>query len=290
MPTSAVLPYRGRFAPSPTGLLHQGSLFCAMATWLDARAHDGTWLVRIEDIDPFRDIPGAGDAILRTLSDFGLTSDEPVVRQSERLELYAAALKTLEDRHRAYGCACTSHEIKAEDARLGLPAGVYPGTCRGGTHGRPVRSHRFLTEDRVITFTDRRLGQQEQNVEKDVGDFVLKRADGCWAYQLAVVVDDAAQGITDVVRGEDLLTSTARQIELQEALGYPTPRYLHIGLILGEDGEKLSKQRKAPEITSDDPLGLLEKLWPYFGFSPLGADTLDAFWKEAVRCWKARCA
>lgn len=290
MTPTAVFPYRGRFAPSPTGLLHRGSLFCAMATWLDARAHNGTWLIRIEDIDPYRDIPGAGNTIVKTLARFGLTSDEPVVRQSERLDLYAAALEKLEAMHRAYGCACTAHDIKASDARLGLPPGVYPGTCRLGTHGRPIRSHRFLTEDRIITFTDRRLGLQQQNVEKAVGDFVLKRADGCWAYQLAVVVDDAAQGITDVVRGEDLLTSTARQIELQEALGLPTPRYLHIGLILGEDGEKLSKQRKAPEITDEAPLALLEELWPHFGFPKIGADNLNAFWKAALSYWKDRWA
>lgn len=281
--------YRGRFAPSPTGPLHLGSLFCAMATYLDARAHDGVWLVRIEDIDPFRDVPGADAAILHTLAAYGLASDEPVVRQSERGELYEAALGTLLAQGRAFGCACTAHEIKVEDERLGLPRGIYPGTCRHGTGGRTVRSFRFLTDSRVISFNDRRCGPQSQNVEQVVGDFVLKRADGCWAYQLAVVVDDAAQGVTDVVRGEDLLTSTARQIALQRALGCATPRYLHIGLILGGDGEKLSKQRQAPAVPEEAPLGVLESLWPKFGFPALGADSLSHFWTTAVRLWRERC-
>ncbi len=283
-------PYRGRFAPSPTGPLHRGSLFCAMATWLDARAHDGAWLVRIEDIDPYRDVPGAGDDILRTLAAFGLTSDEPVVRQSERSALYEAAVEQLYAEGRAFGCACTAHDIKLADERLGLPPGVYPGTCRQGTGGRPVRSLRFLTEDRVVSFTDRRLGLQTQNVAHEVGDFVIRRADGCWAYQLAVVVDDADQGVTDVVRGEDLLSSTARQIELQQALGLSAVQYLHIGLILGNDGEKLSKQRKAPAVTTEAPLSTLESLFPAFGFKKIGADTLSAFWREATALWREKHA
>ncbi len=283
-------PYRGRFAPSPTGPLHRGSLFCAMATWLDARAHDGAWLVRIEDIDPYRDVPGAGDDILRTLAAFGLTSDEPVVRQSERSALYEAAVEKLYAEGRAFGCACTAHDIKLADERLGLPPGVYPGTCRRGTGGRPVRSLRFLTEDRVVSFTDRRLGLQTQNVAREVGDFVIRRADGCWAYQLAVVVDDADQGVTDVVRGEDLLSSTARQIELQQALGLSAVQYLHIGLILGNDGEKLSKQRKAPAVTTEAPLSTLESLFPAFGFKKIGADTLSAFWREATALWREKYA
>lgn len=283
-------PYRGRFAPSPTGPLHLGSLFCAMATWLDARAHDGAWLVRIEDIDPYRDVPGAGDDILRTLAAFGLTSDEPVVRQSERSALYEAAVEKLYAEGRAFGCACTAHDIKLADERLSLPSGVYPGTCRRGTGGRPVRSLRFLTEDRVVSFMDRRLGLQTQNVAREVGDFVIRRADGCWAYQLAVVVDDADQGVTDVVRGEDLLSSTARQIELQQALGLSAVQYLHIGLILGNDGEKLSKQRKAPAVTTEAPLSTLESLFSAFGFKKIGADTLSAFWREATALWREKYA
>lgn len=287
---TSVHSYRGRFAPSPTGSLHAGSLFCAMATHLDARSHDGTWLVRIEDIDPYRDVKGADQLIIETLAAFGMTSDEPVIRQSERSALYEAAIAKLREKHLAYSCACTNQEIKAADAKLGLPIGVYPGTCRHGTHGRVTRSTRFLTEDRVITFTDRRLGAQAQNVEKEVGDFVLHRADGCWAYQLAVVTDDAAQGITDVVRGEDLLTSTARQIALQRALGVSTPRYLHIKLLCDETGEKLSKQRKSAPVTTEAPLSTLESLWQHFGLGAVGADSLAAFWRTATQIWKENIA
>ena len=220
-----------------------------MATWLDARAHDGTWLIRIEDIDPFRDIPGAGDAILRTLADFGLTSDEPVVRQSERLELYEAALKTLEDRHRAYGCACTSHEIKTEDVRLGLPAGVYPGTCRSLTPAEVAEkrkakapAYRLKVPDEVVSFTDGCMGPHSENLLRDCGDFYLRRADGVFAYQLAVVVDDARMGVTEVVRGADLLSSTARQLYLYRLLGLKAPRFAHCPLLLAPDGRRLSKR------------------------------------------------
>lgn len=278
--------YRGRFAPSPTGPLHLGSLFCAAATWLDARSHGGVWLVRIEDIDPPRDMPGADRLILDTLAAFGLASDEPVVWQSKRCDLYEAALARLYALHRAYGCACTNSDIAHACGLLHLPKGVYPGTCRRGTLGKPVRSVRFLTEDREVAFIDRLCGPVKQNVEKEVGDFIIRRADHLWAYQLCVVVDDADQGITDVVRGSDLLASTARQIELQQALGYRTPRYLHTPLILGPDGEKLSKQRKAPAVTAEAPLATLTALWPHFGLPAFKADTLTGFWKTAVEIWR----
>ncbi len=278
--------YRGRFAPSPTGPLHLGSLFCAAATLLDARSHGGVWLVRIEDIDPPRDMPGADRLILDTLAAFGMASDEPVVWQSKRCDLYEAALARLYALHRAYGCACTNSDIAHACGLLHLPKGVYPGTCRRGTLGKPVRSVRFLTEDREVAFTDRLCGPVKQNVEKEVGDFIIRRADHLWAYQLCVVVDDADQGITDVVRGSDLLASTARQIELQQALGYRTPRYLHTPLILGPDGEKLSKQRKAPAVTAKAPLATLTALWPHFGLPAFKADTLTGFWKTAVEIWR----
>ena len=193
--------YRGRFAPSPTGALHAGSLVAAMASFLDARAHDGVWLVRIEDIDPPRDIPGAGEHIIRTLARLGLASDEPVLWQHDRHEAYQAALDRLIAQGRVYGCACSRKEVALRAAELGLPAGVYPGTCRLGTHGRPVRAMRFLTTSGTTTFTDRLCGDFTQDVEHEVGDFVLKRADGLWAYQLAAIVDDIHQGVTDVVRG-----------------------------------------------------------------------------------------
>lgn len=215
-----------------------------------------------------------------------MASDEPVVWQSKRCDLYEAALARLYALHRAYGCACTNTDIAHACGLLHLPKGVYPGTCRRGTHGKPVRSVRFLTEDREVAFTDRLCGPVKQNVEKEVGDFIIRRADHLWAYQLCVVVDDADQGITDVVRGSDLLASTARQIELQQALGYRTPRYLHTPLILGPDGEKLSKQRKAPAVTAEAPLATLTALWPHFGLPAFKADTLTGFWKTAVEIWR----
>jgi len=228
--------YRGRFAPSPTGDLHFGSLVAAAASYLDARRAGGQWLVRIEDLDPPRTVPGAADRILRTLEAYGFVWDGPVLYQSQRHEAYAAALAQLGDQ--VYPCGCTRRELGAGD--------FYAGTCRHGLRpGRPPRSRRLRVPDREIHWHDRRLGDQVENLAHTTGDFALKRADGFWAYQLAVVVDDAAQLITDVVRGADLLTSTARQIYLQEVLGLPRPRYLHIPVVLDDNGKKLSKQTKA---------------------------------------------
>lgn len=283
-------PYVGRFAPSPTGPLHFGSLVCAMATFLDARAHAGTWLVRIEDIDPPRDIPGIDRHILKTLSNFGMQSDAPVVWQSDRHALYEAALEKLQKSGSVYGCACTRSEILSEDKRLVLPPGVYPGTCRTGTHGRAVRAWRFLTNDKPVTFIDRWQGPYTQNVEKSVGDFVVKRADGLWAYQLAVVVDDGEQGVTHVVRGADLLDNTPRQILLQQALDLKTPVYMHIPLVTDTEGNKLSKQTKAKAVESDRPLDVLEEAFVFLGFKKISAGNLDAFWKSAVQCWAERFA
>ncbi|MDO4936507.1 MAG: tRNA glutamyl-Q(34) synthetase GluQRS [Sutterellaceae bacterium] len=280
--------YVGRFAPSPTGPLHFGSLVCAMATYLDARAHAGTWLVRIEDIDPPRDVPGADVDILNTLAGFGMQSDKDVVWQSDRDALYEAALKTLQQNRAVYGCACSRSEIQAQNKRLGLPAGVYPGTCRAGTGDRAVRAWRFLTTDTPVEFTDRIQGRYCQNVEKEVGDFVVKRADGLWAYQLAVVVDDALQGITHVVRGADLLDNTPRQILLQKALGYPTPVYMHIPIVTDANGQKLSKQTKAKAVSCADPLPVLETAFEFLGFQKISAKSLDAFWMSAVNCWAER--
>lgn len=245
--------YRGRFAPSPTGPLHAGSLVAALASWLDARAHGGHWLVRIEDVDGPRCPPGTDEVILSQLHALGLRPDEPPVWQSRRGDLYQAALDRLIASDHAYGCACTRAEIAAAAGpRPKHGELVYPGTCRNGTNDRPVRAWRFRVEGRVAWY-DRRLGAQSQDLETDVGDFVLKRADGLWAYQLAVVVDDADQGITDIVRGEDLADNTPRQIALQQALGLPTPRYLHTPLVLADDGHKLSKQNGAAAIDLDDP-------------------------------------
>ena len=280
--------YRGRFAPSPTGQLHPGSLVAAMASCLDARAHDGVWLVRIEDIDPPRAIPGAGKSILETLARLGLTSDEPVLWQHDRSDAYQAALDRLTGQGRVYGCACSRKDIIARDAELGLLPGVYPGTCRGGTGGRPARASRFLVRSGVTAFTDRRCGPYSQDVEHAVGDFVLKRADGLWAYQLAVVADDLFQGVTHIVRGEDLIDNTPRQIQLREALGGAPFQYLHLPLVLNSDGEKLSKQQGAAPLNPDDLRGEIDRAWRHLGFPSLGADSIDAFWRAAVPLWAER--
>ncbi len=244
--------YRGRFAPSPTGPLHAGSLVAALASWLDARAHGGQWLVRIEDVDTPRTVPGADRVILSQLAACGLHADAPPVWQSTRTALYRAALDKLVAGALAYPCGCsrkdientiTGHAPRPRHAEL-----RYPGTCRTGLHGKAARAWRLRTEGAVIHWQDRAAGPQAQDVQDAVGDFVLLRADGCFAYQLAVVVDDADQGISHVVRGADLLDNTARQIRLQQSLQLPTPQYLHTALVLGANGEKLSKQNGAQAI------------------------------------------
>jgi glutamyl-Q tRNA(Asp) synthetase len=256
-------PYRGRFAPSPTGPLHAGSLVAALASWLDARAHQGVWLVRIEDVDGPRCVPGADRLILDQLTACGLVSDEPVQWQSMRGDAYEAALQRLVAQGDAYPCACSRQDIELALLAAGTPrerhqAAIYPGTCRperGGLRGRPARAWRFCAPPRArVDWADRRLGPQTQDVARAVSDFIIKRADGLWAYQLAVVVDDAAQGITHVVRGEDLADNTARQILLQRALGLTTPAYLHTPLVLGPNGEKLSKQNGAQALALGDPV------------------------------------
>jgi glutamyl-Q tRNA(Asp) synthetase len=280
--------YVGRFAPSPTGALHAGSLVAALASWLDARAHAGTWLVRIEDVDAPRCIPGAAQEILRQLAACGLNPDEEPVYQSQRSALYQAALNRLILAQLAYPCACSRKDIEEALAVLGKDKPrhgelIYPGTCREGLAGRPERAWRFDTrfykqkqplahmeysqsamksealsasgergDEVAVRWQDRRLGSQQHNVTREVGDFVLRRADGLWAYQLAMVVDDADQGITHVVRGEDLADNTARQILLQRALDCTTPQYLHTPLVFAADGHKLSKQNGAKPLELGD--------------------------------------
>lgn len=258
--------YRGRFAPSPTGPLHFGSLVAAVASFLDARAAGGEWLVRMEDLDTPRCVPGAADSILRTLEACGLEWDGEVSWQSERLDLYRAVLDRLLGEGRAYPCACTRKEIADSAAGRGEAGEVaYPGACRNGLPpGREPRAWRFLVPSGTVDFDDRVQGPQLSNVETETGDFVLLRADGIFAYQLAVVVDDAEQGITDIVRGADLLGSTARQIALQRALRYRTPRYLHVPVASNANGEKLSKQTRAPESGVDDLPAVLR----FLGFEP----------------------
>ena len=297
--------YVGRFAPSPTGLLHAGSLVAALASWLDARAHGGQWHVRIEDVDTPRCVAGADQAILSQLAVCNLQPDGAVLWQSQRGPLYQQALDKLIAQGLAYPCGCSRKDIEAAQA---LPterhkAQVYPGTCRTGLHGKPARAWRLnvqavldkASSSPLIHWHDRRLGPQSQNVLTEVGDFVLRRADGLWAYQLAVVVDDAAQGITDVVRGEDLTDNTARQIVLQRALGLPTPRYLHTPLVLGPNGEKLSKQNGAEPVVLNDPLAALQQAAQCLGLPPAKPlielnQALDAWtdaWRVRLRAWAA---
>ncbi len=281
--------YRGRFAPSPTGPLHAGSLVAALASWLDARVHGGAWLVRIEDLDRPRCVAGAGETILTQLAASGLVPDEPPVWQSGREALYVAALGRLVRQGNAYACGCTRRDIEEQLAVSGLPhqrfgERIYPGTCRGGLQGKPARAWRLKAEG-VIAWHDRRLGDQHQDLAQAVGDFVLKRADGLWAYQLAVVVDDGEQGITDVVRGEDLADNTARQIVLQRALGLPTPRYLHTPLVLAADGHKLSKQNGAAPLDLADPVAALQAAGTVLGLPQLQATNAADWLAQGVAAW-----
>jgi glutamyl-Q tRNA(Asp) synthetase len=271
--------YRGRFAPSPTGPLHFGSLAAAVASYLDARHHGGAWLLRMEDLDGPRCVDGAADDILRTLACFDLHWDEEIVYQSRRTSAYDDALRRLQGLGLAYPCACTRREI-ADSAQHGIDGLIYPGTCRGGipaehlhaaeaagrSHAWRVRTDRLRGWDGApgaIAFDDELQGRIVQHLEHDVGDFVVKRADGLYAYQLAVVVDDAFQGVTHVVRGADLIASTPRQIYLQRLLGLPVPHYMHLPLAVDERGEKLSKQTLAAPV---DCAHVSETLWRVLAF------------------------
>ena len=284
--------YIGRFAPSPTGPLHAGSLVAALASWLDARAHGGRWLVRIEDVDVPRCVPGADRTLLQQLADCGLRPDEPPLYQSQRSAQYQHTLDELVTRGLAYPCGCSRKDIEVELHRLGHSKPrhgelVYPGTCRpefGGLRGKPARAWRLRVPPGVVAWQDRRLGAQTQDVATEVGDFVLKRADGWFAYQLAVVVDDGAQGITHVVRGEDLADNTARQIMLQHALGLPTPAYLHTPLLLDSQGEKLSKQTGAQALDTRDPLLALNAAARLLGLH-VGAGSRPDWLAEATAQW-----
>ena len=238
----------GRFAPSPTGDLHMGSLLAAVASFLAARTAGGRWLVRVEDVDRSREVPGASDRILFDLERFGFEWDGPVLKQSARWVEYQAVLDVLAMTGNAYPCACSRRKVR-ESELVGVDGYRYDGHCRSGLPlGVAAKTWRLRVPDLYVSYLDGIQGWQGQNLEKDVGDFVLLRADGFWAYQLAVVVDDAAQGVNQVVRGRDLLDSTPRQIWLQRVLSYPEPQYLHIPVIVNEDGEKLSKQTRAPSL------------------------------------------
>jgi glutamyl-Q tRNA(Asp) synthetase len=277
--------YRGRFAPSPTGPLHFGSLVAAVASWLDARAAGGEWLVRIEDVDTTRTVPGAADDILRTLEAFGLHWDGAVAWQSRRTDLYEAALERLRAAHLVYRCKCSRREVS--DSGLAGPEGpIYPGTCRMLRIGEAVAAaERVLAPETPIAFEDRVQGPIAQSVARDIGDFVLKRRDGLHAYQLAVVVDDAEQRITDVVRGADLLWSTPRQIALQRALGFPTPRYLHVPVATNAQGEKLSKQTLARAVRAERAAQTLRRALEFLGQPTAAGDSAAEVLGAAAAAW-----
>ncbi len=277
--------YIGRFAPSPTGPLHFGSLVAALGSYLDAQARGGRWLVRMEDLDPPREMPDAADDILRTLDRFGLHHDGEIMYQSHRHEAYQAALDRLIQQGFAYPCACTRREIR----ETGTTGGIYPGTCRNGLPARrEARSVRLRVNDTRIHFTDRLQGPVDENLDAQVGDFILHRADGLYAYQLAVVVDDAAQGITDVVRGADLLDSTCRQIWLQHCLNLPTPNYLHLPVAVKADGAKLSKQTFAAPLDHRHPTPQLARALRFLGHPVPGTlerESPASFLRWAISAW-----
>ncbi len=309
MPACGQVNYVGRFAPSPTGLLHAGSLVAGLASWLDARAHGGRWLVRIENVDTPRCIPDADTAILAQLAALGMAPDAPPTWQSRRAERYDTALTQLKRSGWAYPCTCSRSDIAAALARAGVPhvahvERVYPGTCcpptfvsTDGESDQPfkrtpawrLRTRTADGEKVLVDWHDRLLGDQRQDVTASVGDFVLKRADGLWAYQLAVVVDDAAQGVTDIVRGEDLADNTARQIHLQHVLGLPTPRHLHTPLVYADDGQKLSKQtgaRALPLRSDVDAVAALRRAARVLGLPAALHDGSDPC--ETPATWLAR--
>jgi glutamyl-Q tRNA(Asp) synthetase len=284
-------PYRGRFAPSPTGPLHFGSLVAAVGSYLEAKSRGGAWLVRMEDLDPPREQPGAAAQILRTLEACGMGWDGTPMYQSRRSAGYRAALARLEAQGAVYPCACTRREISDSGLR---PDGalVYPGTCRNGLPpGKTPRAIRVRVGHETIEFEDAVQGKLSQDLAAEAGDFVLLRADGLYAYQLAVVVDDAEQGITDVVRGADLLDSTPRQIYLQRLLGLGTPRYLHLPAAVNAAGEKLSKQTRAAPVDAGNPVPALAQVMQFLGQAPpaeLRGAALAEFWRWALAHWDAR--
>jgi len=282
--------YRGRFAPSPTGPLHFGSLLAALGSCLEARQNQGAWLLRIEDIDLPRNVHGAAEDIRKTLEAFGFEWDGEPLWQSRRTAAYAAALEQLRQQGLVYPCACSRREIADSASRAAIDGGLaYPGTCRSGlTAGRQPRAWRLRVDQRETRFEDRIQGCVAQHLETDVGDFVLLRADGIYAYQLAVVVDDAEQGITDIVRGADLLASTPRQIWLQHCLGLPTPGYAHLPVATNAAGEKLSKQTLAPALDPATAAGTLRRALDFLGQNPpaeLADGSIAEIWHWARDHW-----
>ncbi len=282
--------YTGRFAPSPTGPLHFGSLIAAVASYCDARSKDGKWLVRMEDLDQPREMPGAASLILSALQAYGFEWDGEIMYQSQRAEAYEHALERLKRQNIIYPCTCSRKEIADSAITNGIEGAIYPGTClkhalKGNTHA----AYRAMVLDENITFSDAIQGKITQNLARDIGDFVVKRADGSFAYQLAVVVDDAEQGVTHVVRGADLLDSTPRQIYLQHLLGFPTPHYAHVPVAVNTAGEKLSKQTLAQAIRPEAASRLVFEALDFLGQEPpteIKNATLDEVWRWALSYWQ----
>lgn len=272
-------PYRGRFAPSPTGALHFGSLLAAVGSFLQARKNNGRWLIRIEDIDPPREVAGAAESQLETLARFGMISDEPVVYQSRSSRLHMSALERLRSKDLAFDCACSRGDLPSN--------GVYPGTCRGGiAAGKTARSVRFRVPASPVELTDRVFGSSSYRLEEICGDFVIRRADGLFAYQLAVVVDDIAAGATEIVRGSDLLDSSPRQQALFEALGAPVPGWMHLPLAVDRNGNKLSKSAGSDPIQQAQPAKALALALEALGHRPpAGLRSLESLWAWAIRHW-----
>ncbi len=283
--------YAGRFAPSPTGPLHFGSLIAAVASYCDAKSHNGKWLVRMEDLDKPRELAGAADDILRTLEAFGFAWDGEVMYQSRRAAAYEQALTQLKVQGVIYPCACSRKEIADSAVSRGIEGAIYPKTCLKTPALKPNihAASRAIVLDENITFFDAIQGEITQNLARDIGDFVVKRADGLFAYQLAVIVDDAEQDVTHVVRGADLLDSTPRQIYLQHLLGFPTPRYAHVPVAVNAAGEKLSKQTLAKAITPKAAPMLVFEALDFLGQQPpaeMKNATLQEMWRWAIANWK----
>ncbi len=282
--------YIGRFAPSPTGPLHFGSLIAAVASYCDAQANNGKWLVRMEDLDKPREMAGAANSILKTLEAFGFSWDGEIMYQSHRMDAYESALESLRRQGVIYPCTCSRKEIADSATSTGIEGAIYPGTClKHATQANIHAALRAMVPDESITFHDQIQGIISQNLARDIGDFVVKRADGLFAYQLAVVVDDAEQGITHIVRGSDLIDSTSRQIFLQRLLGYQTPRYAHVPVAANANGEKLSKQTMAKAIMPGVASNLLFEALTFLGQQPpaviKNATTSDV-WRWAFAHWQ----
>jgi len=282
--------YIGRFAPSPTGPLHFGSLVAAVASYCDARKNHGKWLLRMEDLDKPRTVKGAADTILHQLENFGFEWDGPVLYQSQRDNFYCEALEILKARQLIYPCTCTRKEIADSSTNIGIEGVIYPGTClQHPIKPNAAMAWRIKTDNVSISFNDAIQGNISQNLNTDIGDFILKRADGLFAYQLAVVVDDAAQGITHIVRGADLLDSTPRQIYLQKQLGYPHPQYAHIPVACNSAGEKLSKQTLASPLDTSKTSMKLIQAFHFLGQTPpasLVNENINTIWQWAFSNWQ----